>query len=544
MALYHKDIGKHIVTQGNLGMAEGGQPLYTMAGPRRDRRKAYNVVPGQLVAYTKQVGAVPTIVDQSTLSLSNSKRIFLGVGVDNEGKGYTTAIRHIGIEHVSSCALTEVQASSPKCGSPAVQDMYLKINKPGTYAVLLRVEDQKTRDYAPMFKGYEEFQAVTSVTEDEFEDPAFDPDIVVCKLIDQLNNKLDLKIKDKDYPDWKGKGLKRPFHATRLHDNSITYCFSPTEIEDCETCTHIDAVISATVGGQTVTFTGNVDPADNTKTLRAQLDHIANQINEAFEDDEGEYAQTGSAYVTGSYSDCCPIELHVNTCDATFALQTTGAAAITPKTSVNPFTEYGTFTNVKECIDCGDSETSTSYTTGFRVISEQVSTKCGAYINQPMTTYFRKVEITPIADFFDGDWQTVDIQKPENPGQFGSQIQWYEYQQDVGGEGRNHKRSNYLRGWIPVPDDLSRANSLLAKCDLDYCSYYTQFEMDRKGAIDAQAARPLQIDGYIHVPAKDVTTKAVVEQFLTELATFSPKCEVTASVICDTSQVADSLELV
>lgn len=543
MALYHKDIGKHLVTYGNQGMATGGQALYTMAGSRKNRRKVYNVAPGQLVAYTTAVGAVPTIVDQATLTAANAKKIFLAVGMDPDNKGRVTELRHLGIEHVKAAELVEVEASSPKCGSPAVQDFYINITGPGTYAVMVRVEDQLTRDFTQIFKGYEEFQAVTVVTEAQFEDPAFDADSVICALVDQLNGELDLKIKDVDYPDWKGTGLPRPYHATRLHSKEVTYCFSPTEIDTCENCTHIDAVLTATVGGETITFTGNTDPTDATKTLRGQLEHIAEQINDAFRADEGEYAQTGSAYVTGTFSDCCPIELHVNTCDATFALQTTGAATITPKVDRNPFTTHGQFTKAKQCIDCGDSETTVSYTTGMRVIAERFSAKCGTMINKPLGSYLRQIEIVPIADFFDGDWQTVKVQKAEQPGQFGSQIQWYEYQADQGGEGRNFGRTNHLRGWISTPEPSARVNGVTAKCDVDYCSYFTKFAAARKSVTHSQAAPPLYIHGYIHVPAKDVATKSVVEQFLTELASFSPEVDAGVSVSCDTSQVAATLAL-
>lgn len=544
MAQYGKDIDKHIVTSGNLAMVAGGQDLFSYAGSERRRRKIHITRPGQLVAYTKSVGSIPQTVDVDTLTAEHAQKVFLAVGVDTNGDGVTDELRHVGREDISSCDLIEVSASSPKCGTPAVQDLYFTITGPGTYAVRVDVEDQTTRDFSPIYKGHEEFVASYTVTEEEFDDPDFSPNIVACALAKQLNNDWNLKIKGGRYPDWKGINLMRPFSATRLHDNSLTYCFAPTELSDsCKDCTHIDAVLKATVNGTDYTFTGNTDPADSSKTLRGQLENIAAQILDAFEAEYGELAFTGSAYVTGSYSECCPIQLHINTCDDAFALLTTGDAVITPTTDVNPFTEYGTFDNVQECIDCGDAPTQRSYTTGIRVIAERISGECGCYIDKPIAYYGRSVDIVPFSDDWKAsNWDKVQIQEMEVPGQFGAQIQWLEYQQDVGGEGRNYNRSNVPRGWIGVPEKESRANrAVTASCETDYCSYFMRMHSPRRAVGDVGAARDLWINSNIHIPAKDATTKADWEAFMDKFISLNRGCETVGSVTCNTSQVAETL---
>ena len=273
------------------------------------------------------------------------------------------------------------------------------------------------------------------------------------------------------------------------------------------------------------------------------MENIALQINDAFLAEYGDYAEVGSAYVTGSFSDCCPVELHVNTCDTNFELRTTGGTAITPCTNVNPFTEYGSFTNVQDCIDCGDAPTTRAYTVGIRVISERFKESCGAILNKPLSTYLRTIDIVPWADYFDGSWDKVNVVSPEMPGQFGSQIQWYEYQQEIGGEGRNAKRTSNLRGWIASPAPDSRHEKMItASCKDHYCSYFMKYRVDRKAPMDATGQRGLDLHGYLHVPAEDSITKASVEEFLTALAALSPDAKV-GSISCDTSQVVAGLEL-
>lgn len=543
MALYGKDIDKHIVTSGDLAMVAGGQDLYSYTGSTK-RRKIHITRPGQLVAYTKSVGSVPQTVDVNNLDADKAKSLFWAVGVDTTGNGLTDQLKHLGREDLSTCALEEVSASSPKCGSPAVQDLYFTINGPGTYAIRIDVESQKTRDFSPIFKGHEEFVASYTVTEEQFNAPGFDSDVVACSLAKQLRNEYDYLIKGQRYPDFLGQDLERAFSATRLHAKSLVYCFSPTELSgSCENCTHLGAILKATINGSDVTLVGNTDPADTTKTLRGQLESIADQINAAFQDAYGDYSQVGVAYVTGSFADCCPLELHVNTCDTNFALLTTGDATITPKVNVNPFTEYGTFTNVQECIDCGDAPTQRSYTTGIRIIGERFSQTCGSLINKPLAHYGLDVDIVLAShDWRDASWDKVNVQKMELPGGFGSQIQWYEYQQDVGGEGRNYNRSNNLRGWIGQPEDGARAvKGVTADCGKDYCSYFMRFQSPRRAVIDAGAARDLQINSHIHVPATDAVTRASVEAFIAELSTLNIGCKIIGSATCNPSQVVETI---
>ncbi len=530
-----KDTQKHLVTYGNYGFASavGNPPLFVKAG----KVLVYNVAPGQLVAYVIESG-VTRIVAPAALDASEIYKLYVGVGVDEFGVGRTTAIRHLGIEHIAGCLPQAVQASSPRCGAPQIVDFYFECTKcDETYSVMVTVDDNQTRSFSPWNKSMAEFvgSIVTSCSSCDDCDVEHNCREVSCKLADALNGELDLRIGSRLYPDWLGKGLPRPYHATRLHAYSYVYCFSPqTVAASCTDCTYVAAVKGVTINGTSYPFVGNLDPTDSTHTLTSQLALIADQINTAFETKYGENAHAGRAYTTGSYSDCCAIQLHVNTCDSTFILYDANDAPIT-KTTTNPFTLYGTTTNAANCIDCGDAPTTTAYDCGIRVIAERITGDCSCYIGNPLSFYGRKIDIKPFGDGWKGKpWKTVQVQAMELPAGFGSWIQYLEYQTLPEGKGRNFSRSNNLRGtFLSLPEKKARVNQVTAKCDTNYCSYYFKLDVENMTLIDKRGY--LTIHGNVHVPAGDATTVAAWEAFQAQLLTLNPSCEVIGTSTCDTN---------
>lgn len=384
-----KDTQKHLVTYGNYGFASavGNPPLFVKAGGKL----VYNVSPGQLVAYVIENG-VTRIVAPAALDATEIYKLYVGVGVDEFGVGRTTAIRHLGIEHIAGCMPQALQASSPRCGAPQIVDFYFECTKcDETYSVMVTVDDNQTRSFSPWNKSMSEFvgSIVTSCSSCNDCDVEHNCREVACKLSDALNGELDLRVGSRLYPDWNGKGLPRPYHVTRLHANSYTYCFSPQSVANsCTDCTYVAAVEGVKIRDTRYPFVGNLNPADSTQTLTSQLAFLADQINEFFETEYGQFAHAGRAYTTGSYSDCCAIQLHVNTCDASFVLYDANDVALTATTS-NPFTTYGTTAAVADCVDCGDlsvAATGTLTLTGIPLNGETLTIGAKTYTFEDVLT--------------------------------------------------------------------------------------------------------------------------------------------------------------
>lgn len=527
------DTQRHISLKGNYSFAAAGQPLFTHTG----RSINYNVLPGQGVVYTIEADGTTLTHDSTTIDSSNIYALHIGVGVDTNGDGVTDAIRHLGIEHLSACHPEVASVSSPRCGGPQVVDFYFDCTQcDETYSLMVKVDDNETRSFSPWNKSFAEFTGSITTDCHSCADcaPTHNCKEVACKLSDSLNNELDLMVGSRKYPDWRGKGRPRPYHATRLHDNSFIYCLSPQTTEGaCDSCTHISAVTGAVINGVTYTFTGTTNPSDNTQTLVGQVKHVVDQLNAAFRTEYGEYAHAGSAYYTGSYQDCCPIQLHVNTCYAGFQLLGASSAQIAVSDAYNPFTRVGTVTADPDCIDCGDTATTTTYTCGVRIIAEKIEGDCGCYIDKPLAFYGRKIELNPVGEGFRGkSWLVKEVQAMELPAGFGREIQFLEYQNKPGGKGRIYNRSNVTKGWMNLPGKTDRVeNAVLAECDKDYCSYYFKFRMERWKLNNEYG--DLSLHSWVHIPNDDTDTLDDWEAIYAKIIATAPTCKPLTGTVCD-----------
>lgn len=368
MTSISKDTEKHIVTYGNYGFVSANQSLFTLVGSGNNKRIVYNVLPGQLVAYKKVNGEYKT-VNTASLTAADLHHLYVGVGYSANNSAETTHIRHLGIEHISGCMPRKAATSSPKCGAPQVIDFYFDCTKcDETYSVEVTVDDNFSRSFSHWNASAEQFvgSIVTSCSSCDECGAEHNCKEVACKLADALNNEFTLKIGNRLYPDFKRAGIKRPFHATRLHDRTMTYCLAPqTEAESCESCTYVAGIKGALVKDTLYTFSGNLNPLDATQTLSGQIDNIVAQINDAFITEYGENSHLGSAYFTGSFSDCCPYQIHVNTCDANFKLVDVNDNEIARQVDVNPFETYGAKGTNTGCKDCGDDAVAAKGTLTF-----------------------------------------------------------------------------------------------------------------------------------------------------------------------------------
>ena len=528
----HADIKKVLTTYGDYGLVTAGQEVFVRAGKQLN----YNVSPGQPVAFVIENGTTRT-VDDGTLVASDIPNLFIGVGYAAPGSHKTTNIRYFGIESVSGCNLDEVQTMSPKCGAPMVQDMYFDCIDCDTYSIKVKVDDNFSRSFSPIFKGEAQFTgSVQPLCTENCDDCPSTPNCgeLACKMADALNGDLDLKVANGEYPDWKGEALPRPYYVTKLHDQSILFCLGP-QSDTCENCNYFTGIDEIVVNNATIPLVGTVDPSDSTRTLRGQIAHVVDQINQAFEDQYGENHHKGSAYFTGSYSDCCPIQIHVNTCDSTFDIKYhTGASLV--RQEYNPFDAYATPDGTTACLDCGENPVvQTPYSCGLRIIAEKLEPECGCILPQPKLSYLRTVNFEPYGDGWKSKpWLVRTVQSMELPALFGGEVQWDEYQQIPGGQTRTFDWSNNLRGWILQPEQVAKVNNAVtARCDTDYCGWYVRSHADKVKITNEKSE--ISIDSRIYVPVGDATTISAWQDFLDALIALSPGCVPLTSTACDTS---------
>jgi len=530
MAVKRYDAIRHIVTKGNMAPVAAGQPVSVRAGKRRN----YNVAEGQLVFYVKE-GHTTRTIDAGSITAADIPNLFIGVGhIQDKTKGVVDSIRHIGVEHISGCNLEKLDVSAPRCGTPEVVDFYFDcIDCDHAYTLSVGVDDNRNRSYAPFMKSEAEYFVSTQVdcnSCDNCPQEATCGDLV-CDLVDRMNGDIAQKF---NYPDYKGWERDLPYRAVKLHDRSLIYCLAPQNDETgCENCYAFDAISKIIVDSVTIDLVGTVDPADSTQTLRTQLQSVADQINEAFENGPGRHA--GHAYITGnSYGKCCPIQLHVNTCDTTFQIRNTADDGnLTPSKEYNPLTTHGTLTQDPTCLDCGAQESTTQFECGIRVISAPLSGDCSCYLEKPLAFYGRKVNIYPSGEgWANKHWKVEKIQKMELPSGFGSWIQYQEYRQPAGGSGRDYSWSNNNEGWLNLPDSRSRVNNAItADCETDYCTYHLTSRYPKTNVLERRDYGP--VFSHVHIPADDTVTKTAFENFLVALAALSPGCPPVEAVTCD-----------
>lgn len=538
--MVHNAITKHIVTAGDYNLVARDQTLYNCVNcGKPDEKVTFNVAPGQLVAFTiSQTTLQPVTVDETDIAGLNGQDLYIGVGVDTDGDGAADDVRLLAGEKIDRCLIDEVKVSAPVCGQPQILAAYLDcVDCWETYTVNFRYSDNRTRSWGLVRSDYEEITVsfdteCHSCTDCE---PDANADEVICKLVDGLNAEFNTRIQlngeDLPYPDKKVDFRPKPFRAVRLQPNWFTFCLNPIA-DACEGCNAVDAITSANINGQSVTFTGNLNPADNTQSFIAQLKNIAAQIECGFDEEIGKHS--GFAFVTGGATGCCPIQLHVVTCDETFELIDVNGA-IVPCDGVNPFPDFDVVNN---CVNCGSSPSATepAPSHGIAVILEQPSIGCDCFPTKPDAFLGRVGELTFIKEI--DDYAPVlkakELLSPALPENFGAWIQWLEYSQETGGRGRQYRDVNANQGWLRLPDSVSRARNAVsfADCSKSYCTYYLGHNMERKPSLTKSIAYN-RLNSYIHIPSDDFNTLGDFEALLTAVVAESDtNCKVLSVLNC------------
>lgn len=538
------DITRHLVTKGNLGFVANNTDLYKLVKEGNKFRKFYNVAPGQLVIWkdATTAGAIPKTIGVANITVNDLPDLKIGVGYSTAKNGISDAIRALTPTELQGCRIDLLDAVGPQCAVPQIKAIYPDCVSCDTISARVRVYDNQSISFSDEpLKAYQEF--VGSFTPDcsSCSDcpQTVTCDEVVCGLVDSLNNDTELLINDGadgiPYPHYYNTGVKRPFTAFKLWPTWKSYCISPTVGSGCTECNSIAALTTFTVNGVATSF-GLTDPAAPLTTLIDQLEIAVSLINEKIESELGRHG--GRAFLSRGNGRCCPLQLFVTTCDEDFAI----AGLTQCEDAIEQFPDFVTSGTCKQC-GTTDTTTTPSCGIGIFVAPDYESCECLGF-NQPQQFTSRWVDVDIISG--SGNYNTprwskrAELLEPQIAQGFGSQIQYLEYyQQDaVGFEGFQFEIGNETSGWLNLPRHSSRIkNAITASCETAYCSYMLQ----TRGATEYGISRSpinLLLEGWVHVPQNDSTTKTAVEALYQKIIDLVPtSCKVLHATKCDQTEL-------
>lgn len=547
MALNHApaDQTRHLVTKGNLGFVANNTDLYKLVKEGNKFRKFYNVAPGQLVIWkdATTAGSVPKTIGVANITVNDLPDLRIGVGFSTKGNGISDSIRALTPTQLEGCKIDLLDAVGPQCAVPQIKALYPDCVSCDTISARVRVYDNQTLSFSDEpLKAYEEF--VGSYTPDCSSctdcPQTVTCDEVVCGLVDSLNNDTDFTIKDGSadgipYPHYYNTGVKRSFTAFKLWPTWKSYCISPTVGSGCTHCNSISALTTFTINGVATSF-NLTDPAAPLTTLVDQLETAVTLINAKFEETLGRHS--GRAFLSRGNGRCCPLQLFVTTCDEDFAI-----AGLTACSDV--IDQFPDFVTTGTCQQCGTTGTTTTPSCGLGIFVAPDYEGCDCFgFEQPKQFTSRWVDVDIISG--SGNYNTprwskrAELLEPQIAQGFGSQIQFLEYyQQDaIGFEGFDYEIGNETAGWLNLPRHSSRIkNAITASCDTSYCSYLLRTRGTAEYGF-TKSPLNLLIQGWLHVPQNDSTTKTAVEALYQKLIDLIPTtCKVLHATKCDQTEL-------
>ncbi len=528
---------RHLVTAGNYGFVANNTDLYTLIRKGDKFKKTYNVAPGQLVMWSNDPSCttVPKTIAPANLDLAELATLKIGVGVDTDGDGLTNAIRQISPLELQGCTIDKLDAVAPQCAVPQIKAIYPECVSCDAISARVRVYDQDSINFSEhALKAFHEFTAtyVPDCTSCSDCEQTVTCDEVVCGLVDALNNDTDFKINGDPYPHYYNTGVERPYKAFKLWSTWKSYCISPEVGTECTECNAIDALTTFTIQDVDYNFS-LTNPANNLETLVSQLQLAVDQINAKFDATTGKHG--GFAFLSRGQGTCCPVQLFVTTCDETFEI----AGLVECVDAIE--TAFPDFVTTSTCKQCDSADTTTTPTCGIGIFVSPDTLPCDCFeLNRPAQFLGRWVEIDLISG--SGNDKTPKYSKKATllEGQvasgFGSEIQYLEYANNIeaiGFEGFQYDLGNDEDGWQGLPRRSSRLrNAITADCKKSYCSYYLR----HRGQVEYGPHRNFinkLIDGFIHVPTNDSTTKTAVEALFTKFVALVPQtCKVITTATC------------
>lgn len=522
-------IDKILVTGGNVGFVATATPLYTEVVTSPNRGAIYyNVAPMQPVIWVDlKDGSIPLTKTPATLTVGDLPYLHIGVGFDGDGDGLVESIREAGPDFAYGCSIKGFNGFGPSCDRPTIKALYPSCLGCETFAVEVRVSDNKTRSFGMHRADFASFHA--SYTPDC--ESCEDCEIVtppcgeyMCEIVDQLNNEISVTLGDSYYPNRLGETLSRPYVAVKLQPYWYSYCITP-ESGTCVDCNKIDDLTTfATEGNATNAFVGVKNPADNTQTLISQLEYAALQIQNQLRTEHGKHGAW--AVLSKGVGDCCGVQLHVVTCDEDFAI-----TGWTPCES--GITQFPTFSSSSVCQDCSTTTSSTTPDCGFAIIAKMDKYECDCFINRVPVTTARTIDIivTSSNSKMSKYAKTATLQEGTQASGYGAEIQMEEYRQlSSSGKGFDFEDGNTFKadGFTPSPTSKMR-KAITADCKKSYCRYELESEFPSFNGVAIS-----NIKTTFAVPENDATTQTAVEALMLKLSTIVPTtCKTLVAIGCD-----------
>lgn len=502
-----RKVREHIlVTSGNHPLFPGGQRVFSDSHPIYGGTQ---IVPldGQLAIFDNH-----SQVSFDAATILGRPFANLATFHDTDGDGVSDKVRKAFGDNVFVNYVNAYTAEESRCAIQEVVDFLFSCthcSQPYTLSVM--VQDNETQNQYP----YNKAEQLTFTSNQECcscSDCPEDTD-VSCKiaqdLVDQMNGVLTTD--PTKVPTWNRRVPRNKFTAVRLYggaEASKLYTFDPVVEDGCTNCVAVPFIKSFTYdigdggGTQTVTFTGNANPADGTQTLIGQLKNIARQINVALDG-------KGSAILRRGTSKCCPITLEINTCATAVTLKTTGDVNLTPVNSnpLAPLTLGG------QCVNCGDQTLAeTTFDYGIRLIADEVELPNEDPRNRPLGYLNRKIDVYPSGGFACGGSYVRKTQKAQTPDNLGYQWAWREYASSTGTSGREIDGFNKNYGILGLPK--GRADLAFVNPNTDYCSYIIEHALPHQDIGISGARREAKGRTVILVPQGDTVTQASIETTL------------------------------
>lgn len=529
---------RHLVTAGNYGFVATGTAVYRVVRVGDQFYKYYNVAPGQLVMWADDPTCIrtPNAIAPADLTLAHLSTLKIGVGVSTQGDGITDAIRMLTPGDLQGCTVDLLDAVAPQCATPAIKAIYPECVSCETVTARVKIYDNDSISFSDnALKAYHEFTASYTPDCSSCEDcpQTVTCDEIACGLVDALNNDTDFKINGDPYPHYYNTRVERPYKAFKIWDTWKSYCISPEVGVECTECNAITALTTFTINSVATNF-NLTNPADNTQTLVAQLEIAVDLINQQFADTLGKHS--GYAFISRGQGKCCPLQLFVTTCDATFAI-----AGLTE--CADAIEQWPDFVTSGTCKQCGSVDDTTTPSCGVGIFTRPDIEKCDCFaLNQPRQFYDRWITSF---DIFSGSGndktpkytRRAELLVPQRASGFGSQIQYLEFSNNIdaiGEEGFDYDLGNDTEGWLDLPRATSRLrNSITADCNKSYCSYFLRSRAYAEYGFTKSPVN-LLINSFIHVPQNDATTIAAVEALFDEFVALVPQsCSVLANATCE-----------
>lgn len=367
-----------VATSGDFAVKAAGGNVYTGSA---NKKNLYTVKTGEIVIYNPKTGLT---YDNTTISGATHLNIGVGIGKKGQLADNIRLITRDTLKFNSTGCQNYCwydNLVTPSCSQPKVLDLYFCSAKCGeTVSITLEVDTPLLRSYMP----YDERQKYTfTATPDcgcETCDGEVNMDDVVCQLVDKINGTFRRARFDQFFGGNNEGDLIQPFKAAKLFVGAATskqYCLSVGST-DCQNCTQIDAIDAVVVQEETINLVGTT--ISSSKSALNQIDSIVEQINDALK------VVGGSAYIERGEGACCPIKLHVNTCDASFALFGDGDE-IAPCEEENPFQAVPNAS--QGCVNCDTVATTTTYSHGLRIFLDPVDLNIDDLHGYPPDTFYK-----------------------------------------------------------------------------------------------------------------------------------------------------------